>query len=556
MQPVLSVEDVRWMEQQLDASGVSLAELMERAGKATARELKRFFEEGSMSVDTVTILCGYGNNGGDGWVAAQLLQQIGCQVHVVTPLEPEAIHSELARKVAMRARDAGVPYVVLPSEDKLNELLFSSDVVVDALLGTGFYGEPQPPLSNWIASVNASGVRVVAVDVPSGLNAQTGEAAPCTMRADVTLTMLTLKPGILGDAARDVCGPLRIAPLANPDKVLSLATDVDPVAWSVDVTDYYDVLPSQTSCVDKFTRGTVLVVGGSMRYVGAAILAARAAARAGAGYVALAVPAPIVPVVQSHLVEIPVVGLPCDTTKGCFAAEALPPIKELASRYAAVVVGPGMMVSPSTMAIVKALLESDAPLVVDADALNCLSRLSDGKLDESPDLLRRTAPVVLTPHRRELGRLVGRADNPPATLTDAIEAARRLVWAVGGSELCVVSKGTTTACVGVDRVFLPTPGPAALATAGSGDVLAGLMGATLAKASDTLSNEDLPLLCAMACEIHGYAGSIAAERFGSRGVMAGDVADVLGLATDMLEEQATMIDDAGTPNVGAPGVNA
>jgi NAD(P)H-hydrate epimerase len=243
------------------------------------------------------------------------------------------------------------------------------------------------------------------------------------------------------------------------------------------------------------------------------------------------------------VVEIPVVGMPCDVEKGCFAAEAVAPICELARKSSAVVVGPGMTVSPSTKEVVRALLACDVPLVVDADALNCLARLCDGRLDDNPELIRRAAPLVLTPHRRELGRLVGQADEPPATLTEAIEAANRVVWAAGGSELCVVSKGATTACVGVERAFLPTPGPVALATAGSGDVLAGLMGATLAKVAGALDYEDLALLCAMACEIHGYAGTMAAERFGSCGVMAGDVTDVLGLATDMLEEHATMIDD-------------
>ncbi|MBO7675085.1 MAG: NAD(P)H-hydrate epimerase [Atopobiaceae bacterium] len=543
MQPVLSVEDVRWLEQRLDAAGVSLAELMERAGTATAREVMRLLDEGLAPVESVAILCGYGNNGGDGWVAAQLLQDKGYEVCVVTPLEPASIKSDLARAVAERAQKADVPYLVLPAEDELNELLFSADVVVDALLGTGFYGEPKAPFDDWIQRTNISGARVLAVDVPSGLNAQTGEAASCTVRADATITMLTLKPGLVGDAARDVCGSLRVAPLADPDEVLSLAMDAGPVAWVVDTPDYIDVLVPYTSCVDKFSRGNVLVVGGSKRYVGAAVLAARAAARAGAGYVTLAVHAPIVPVVQSHVVEIPVVGMPYDEEKGCFSAEACEPLCKLARGSAAVVVGPGMTVGPSTMQVVQALLGCDVALVVDADALNCLARLSDGRLDESPELIRREKPLVLTPHRRELGRLVGQADEPPATLTEAIEAARRLTWAVGGSELCVVAKGATTACVDVERALLPTPGPVALATAGSGDVLAGLLGASLAKATTTLDNEDLALLCAMACETHGHAGSMAAERFGTRGVMAGDVADALGLATDMLEEQATVIDD-------------
>jgi NAD(P)H-hydrate epimerase len=302
---------------------------------------------------------------------------------------------------------------------------------------------------------------------------------------------------------------------------------------------------SNTQSVDKFTRGSVLVVGGSTRYTGAAVLCARAAARAGAGYVTLAVPEPVVAIAQTHLLEIPVVGLPFDEERGSFAADAKEQIVEMAEKASAVVVGPGMLVNPSTMAVVAALLQSRAPLVLDADALNCVARLTSGRLDSFPELIRRTAPLVLTPHRAELGRLVGRADTPPDSLPAALDAARRIVWAEGGSEVCVVAKGTATACVGVDIALLPKPGTSSLATAGSGDVLAGIMGATLARTVGSVEIENLPLLCAIAVEIHGIAGTLAAKKYGSRGVMAKDIAEHAGLALDALEEQAILFNGFG-----------
>jgi NAD(P)H-hydrate epimerase len=186
------------------------------------------------------------------------------------------------------------------------------------------------------------------------------------------------------------------------------------------------------------------------------------------------------------------------------------------------------------------------PLVLDADALNCLARLTSGRLDSFPELIRRSSPLILTPHRGELGRLVGRADNPPDSLIDSLDAARRIVWAEGGSEVCVVAKGSATACVGVDIALLPKPGPAALATAGSGDVLAGVMGAALARTSSSLETENLPLLCALASEIHGCAGNLAAEKLGSLGVMALDVADCCGLALDAMAEEAAMLIGLGS----------
>ncbi|MBQ6491989.1 MAG: NAD(P)H-hydrate dehydratase, partial [Atopobiaceae bacterium] len=212
-------------------------------------------------------------------------------------------------------------------------------------------------------------------------------------------------------------------------------------------------------------------------------------------------------------------------------------LERLAERADAVLVGPGMQVTSSTVAVCSKLLAVDVPLVMDADALNCLARLTSNRLDNFPELIRRTSQLVLTPHRRELGRLMGLPDAPPDSLTSALEAARRIVWADGGSELAIVAKGNATACVGVNAAILPKPGPASLATAGSGDVLAGIMAAQLARTG--AEGDALPLMCAYACEVHGYAGSIAAERFGSTGVMASDIADVVGIAADVVEEHAS-----------------
>ncbi len=534
MQPVLNVEDVRHVEQGLTGEGVSLSELMRRAGAAAAQEVM-----GLEDAKSVVVLVGFGNNGGDGWVAAERLQSCGYSVTVITPVAPAQVKSDLAHVVAVSAERANVPFLVSPPREDLDDLLASADVVLDAMLGTGFHGEPKAPFDIWIECVNASGARVVAVDVPSGLSAQTGRAPGSSVVADVTVTMISLKPGLLSDEGRDACGTIVVAPLA--DQTERLVVEADPVAWRTDPEDYLDVVVPPSLSVDKFSRGSVLVVGGSTRFTGAPILAARAAARAGAGYVTLVVPEPVVPIAQAHLTEVPVVGMPYDPSRGSFAADAREGIARLAEKSDAVVAGPGMGVNPSTMAVVAGLLQYDVPLVLDADALNCLARLTTGRLDSFPELIRRSSPLVLTPHRGELGRLVGLTETPPASLTTALEAARRIVWAEGGSEVCVVAKGTATACVGVDIALLPKPGPAALATAGSGDVLAGIMGGTLARAGGSFESENLPLLCALACEIHGLAGSLAAERFGSRGAMAGDIANMVGLAVDGMEEQMTLM---------------
>lgn len=529
MQPVLNIEDIRAVERRLSDAGVSVSELMHRAGGAAAQEVMHLGD-----VSRVVVLAGFGNNGGDGWVAAEDLKASGVDVRVVTPCEPENLHGDLAPMVARAAIESGVKYLVGPSRDELDQLLGAADVVLDAMLGTGFHDAPVAPLSIWIDALNSSGARVVSVDVPSGLSAQTGRAPGAVVVADVTITMLALKPGLLSDDGRDVCGSIVVAPLA--EQTAKLVYEADPVAWRCETADYVDVLQPPTCVVDKYTRGSVLVVGGSTRFPGAAIMAAKAAARAGAGYVTLAVPEPVANLARTHLLEIPVVGLPADAD-GTFSNAARAQVAELAARRSAVLVGPGMCVTGGTVGVVSTLLEGKTPLVVDADGLNSIARLTNNALDEFPELLRRNAPLVLTPHRRELGRLVGlTGDASPDTLTSALDAARRVVWADGGSEIVVVAKGTATACVGVEVALLPKPGPACLATAGSGDVLAGIMAGLLSRGIET---ENLPTLTALACEVHGCAASIAQERFGSRGVMAADIIDSVGVALDAVEDRAT-----------------
>lgn len=532
MQPVLNVEDVRRVEQGLKHEGVSLMELMRRAGTSAAHEVIQLGD-----VSGVVVLTGFGNNGGDGWVAAEELLKAGISVRVVSPLAPSDLKGDLAPVVARSAVDAGVPVVIAPPRADLAKLLDDADVVLDAMLGTGFHGKPTAPFDIWIDVVNESDTRVVAVDVPSGLSAQTGMAPGAVVNADVTCTMIALKPGLISDVGRDVCGTIVVAPLA--EQVERLVLEADPVAWRTEAPDYIDVIQPPTCVQDKFSRGSVLVVGGSSRFVGAPMMCAMAAARAGAGYVTLAVPSIIVNQVQAHMMEIPVVGL-ASTPEGTFDAEAAPVLAKLAERSDACVVGPGMRVTAGTVAVCSKLIGAKVPLVMDADALNCLARLTSNRLDNFPELIRRSAPLILTPHRGELGRLMGLPDTPPDSLTSVLEAARRIVWANGGSEFCVVAKGNATACVGVDVALLPKPGPATLATAGSGDALAGIIGTDLARADHDVN---LPLLCAFACEVHGYAGSIAAQRFGSSGAMATDIIDAIGLATDAVEDRAAFPDD-------------
>lgn len=532
MKPVLSTEEVLRLEDLIEAEGTSKAELMEFAGEFLAEEVKQ------RDPKKVVILTGFGNNGGDGWVAADILQHNGVDVTVVSPVEPDEIPSALARHVARRTAGRDVSVVIGPAKDELAELLDSADVVVDAILGTGFHGEVRPPFSIWIPVVNEHARDIVAVDVPSGLDSDTGAILDgCCINADTTVTMLAPKLGLYSSNGPQfsgyvVCGELY-------EKLSDVLGDVDHAAEIVGPVDLMDCIEPLPSNVDKYSRGSVLVVAGSAQYPGAAIMAAKAAARAGAGYVTIATPDVCANLIRMTLPSIPVIAIPSDS-RGSFGAAAKACVLEVAQKYSCVLCGPGMTTSSGCMQVVSGLLETEVPLVLDADALNCLSRMSIDGIDTMPERFRRESPLILTPHYRELSRLV--AGDEVSDLGTATAAAQKILWSIGSDNMVVVAKGPSTAVVGVERVLLPPAGPASLATAGSGDVLAGIISGTIATSADVY---DWPLLISYAVTVHSYTGFAAAAEYGEKSVIATDLIDVIGGALQMVENEAAKALDEG-----------
>lgn len=524
MKPVLSCEEVSSLEDLIEKRGMSKAELMEAAGEFVAVEAEK------ASPERVVVLVGFGNNGGDGWVAADILSHKGIRVDVVSPVEPDEIPASLARHVARRTAGRGVNVVVGPSRDELSELVDHADLVIDAMLGTGFHGTPRPPFPIWIQVVNASSAPVISVDIPSGLNGETGVAAAECVRADRTLTMIVPKIGLYSADGPEYAGELTVSELYDAlDEVIDDVEHAVEIVEPEDIIDFLEPLPSN---IDKYSRGSVLVVGGSATYPGAAIMAAKAAARSGAGYVAVAAPDACANLIRMALPSVPVHGVQSDS-RGSFGAAAHTAVCELAKRFDCVLCGPGMTTAAGCMDVVSGLMALDVPLVLDADALNCLSRVSIGGIDKTPELYRRDAPLIMTPHYRELSRLAG--NRGVQDLAGAIEAAHEIVWAAGSDNLAIVAKGPTTAVVGVEKVLMPMPGPASLATAGSGDVLAGIIAGSAAL--NAASVDRWELLCAYAVEVHSYAGFCAAAQFGDKSVIATDLIDVIGQAMQVVTDE-------------------
>lgn len=474
---------------------LTLDELMARAGEALAGEVALRAPWGS-----VAVVAGPGSNGGDGWVAAGHLSRGGREVRVYTPKDPselEGIAGEAARSVVA----SGVAYEIIGDSVDVNALQGFS-AVVDALFGIGLHGPVRPPYQTWIEAMNASGAVVISADMPSGVETDTGAAPGMAVRADVTVTFSAPKVGLLMYPGAAHAGQVAVADIGIPWELLGDAGDVE--MW--EPADYATLVPRPARDAHKNSRGRVLIVGGSGMYPGAVALAALAAARCGAGYVALAVPESVAPILQTKLSSAVVIGC-AENPNRTLASKAAEEILELAREYDAVVLGPGMTLAHGAIQVARRIVnEAEAPLVVDADGLNAL-------VDACGMLTSRAAPTVLTPHPGELGRLL---DTTASEIqSDRLSYATKLA---GPRRACVL-KGAHTVIAGRDRRIVNLPGGPELATAGTGDVLAGMIGALLAQGLEPLEAGTL------ASYVHGRAGERAASHLTEISVIAEDVVD-------------------------------
>ena len=479
----------RWA---IEERGVPSLDLMERAGEGLADVVAETAPSG-----LVVVLCGGGNNGGDGYVAARLLRDAGREVRVVALSDPAKLEG-----------DARANLDRLPGEGPREwgpDALGGAAVAVDALLGTGFSGDVREPVRSAICALNDLDVPVVAADVPSGMDASTGAVADVAVRAGATATFHRAKPGLWIAPGKDHAGHVRVIPIGMP-----AGEPVEPAVGLL-TPRVLDDVPRRDSASTKFSSGHVLVAGGSRGLTGAPCLAAEAAMRAGAGYVTCCVPASLDAIFEVRLLEVMSLALADEdahhTTGGVDRV-----LEESGKRGGALVLGPGLGKSESAVAFARALASrATVPVLLDADGLNAHA----GRLG---DLARRDAPTVLTPHAGELGRLleIDSADVGAERLRNARAAA-------DAAEAIVVLKGDDTIVAAPGGPVAVSPGGApALATAGTGDVLSGVIGAMLAKDLD-------PFTAACAgVRAHLEAGRAAADAREADSVVASDVIDALG----------------------------
>ena len=496
-----------WLEPLHDAGGMRAVDawaievrripslrLMEAAGRALAEEARDLAPDGPL-----VVVCGKGNNGGDGLVAARHLVQTGYAVEVLL-LWPAA---ELSGDAAANLERLTVePREVAPGG--VEEALDGAGLVIDAIFGTGFEGEPRAPADDAIIAINECGAPVLAADIASGVNASDGSVEDVAVEADVTVSFHAAKLGHRIAPGKAHTGRLRVADIGIP-------SDAPREAVGGEISEgVLELLPRRGPDSTKFSSGSVLVVGGSRGLTGAVALCSGAAIRAGAGYATAAVPASVEPILETKLTEVMTRGLP--DRDGAFAAGAASRIAELAARADAGGLGPGLGRSDAPLDVARRVAaEVRAPLGLDADGLNAHA----GSLER---LGRRMAPTVLTPHAGELGRLLLQPSE--RVVAERLESARA---AARDAHCVVVLKGDDTLVVdgraeGADSVAVNAVSAPALATAGTGDVLAGTIAALIARGLDPY---DAACAAVLAC---ARAGRRAAERLGTAdSVIASDV---------------------------------
>ncbi|MBN2847193.1 MAG: NAD(P)H-hydrate epimerase, partial [Coriobacteriia bacterium] len=389
MRYALAADVMRAAEDEAVADGtITIATLMERAGAALADDVMRRVPSGE-----VVIACGPGNNGGDGWVAARLLRERDRHVRVLAA-DPSGIHSTEASAAARAALDAGVPWRPLTDADATHTALSEAAVVVDAVFGFGFTGPARDPYASLITAIGHSGATVIAADVPSGVDSDTGGVTGPAVHADVTVTFSALKPGLLIYPGAAHAGEVIIADLGIAHDLLARSGAIE----IPEPADLRALLPPTRPDDHKGSRGRVAVVAGSLSYAGAAVLTASGALRMGAGYVYVVVPDSIADVVRAQLPNVIVRPVP-SAADGSIAEAG--PVLAAVSDADAVVAGPGLTTGAGAAAAVRALVsETGTPLLLDADALNVFAG------DVGP-LLKRHAPTLVTPHPGEAARLLG-----------------------------------------------------------------------------------------------------------------------------------------------------
>lgn len=492
--------------------------LMENAGRALAGQAEEVLAKDKHDGKPgVCVICGKGNNGGDGFAAARMLAEKGLMVDAFLLARNNEIKGD-ARTCMNKAKKSGIKIreIISPGGNRsLKENLKKHRLIIDAIFGTGFQGRAEKNIAQAIEIVNLSGLPVLSADIPSGVDGETGQVKGPAVKADFTVTMGLLKSGLLFYPGKAFSGKTIVADIGFPDKAIT------EQKLNVKLTDHSELtgwLPQRKPDFHKGSCGTVLVLAGSAGMTGAACLTASSAMRSGAGLVYLGISESLGDIIEAKLTEVITKTLP-ETRNRTLSSAAMERIMKLADKADSAVIGPGLSGHPETADLVQQILKAiNIPVVLDADGLNAFAA--------NPDLLRSAKDLAITPHYGELSRLMKSeiAMIKEQPLKYAREAAVKF-------NCITVLKGAPTVTAFPDgTAWINSTGNSGMATAGSGDVLSGLIGGLLAQGAST---EKAAVLGAY---LHGLAGDLAAKDKTEYCLLAGDIVDHLPQAYRNLME--------------------
>lgn len=483
--------------------GIASLTLMENAGAGVADVVEKRF--GPVAGKTVAVFCGKGNNGGDGFVAARLLKRRGASVRALLLAPATSLKGDARTMYRRFVKSAGASAVLAnPTAHQMAARAGKSDLVIDALLGTGLSSPVAGAYRDAIEALNATEAPVVSVDLPSGIHADAGAVMGLAVTATCTVTLAPPKLGLYLGPGIDQAGKIHLVDIGIPpayveavESHLALLTLQECRRW----------LPPRLPSSHKGTFGHAGIIAGSIGKTGAAAMTAAAALRSGAGLVTVATPASVNDILEAKLLETMTAPMP-ETKARTLGRSGLERLLSFAQARTAVAVGPGVTTHPETVELLQALIPRlDRPAVLDADALNALA----GRTTLLADC---KSPMILTPHPGEMARLEGEA-TPQSINADRLGTAGRFARRRG---VFLVLKGARTVVAHPDgRLAICPTGNPGMATAGAGDVLTGLIAGFLAQRLD-------PWQAACAgTYFHGLAGDLAAEKWGEPGMTAGDI---------------------------------
>lgn len=502
----VSVQQMRELDRRtIEEAGIPGFVLMERAGFGCGEKIIDFIEDriNLNHVKRFVILAGKGNNGGDAYVAARYLYEntdIDIIIYSICDIEELSDDSRKHAEIIIGNVDYSVKEKITVNDFR------NGDIIIDGLLGTGVKGSIRNPYKQWIMTVNLLSLTVISLDVPSGLDVDTGsfEDNECIM-ADMTVTIGLPKYGLVKNRGIESCGLLRCVDIGIPEKYIDEVKSDFEVFFGCDAGKYLTRLPMESY---KNSVGSVLIIGGSREYYGAPFLAALTAQRSGAGMVRVAVPESIERIPDAALSLI--VKKVKDNGAGYFCLDSLKDLKPLIDKSDVIVLGPGIGTERDTFLFVREMLKIQKPLIIDADALNIIA--------ESPEIYHGTDSNILTPHHGEMKRLLEAFELERFNDHSREDKAKALAECLDAT---IVFKGARTVTASPDgQITVNSSGCPALATAGSGDSLTGIIAAFSAKA-----HEDYYLATAAAVFVHGMTGEISP--FGNRGFIADDIHELI-----------------------------